>query len=34
MTDFMRSRKMDEDIAEDKNFDVREWIDGSYLYRF
>ena len=33
MTDFMRSRNMEEDMAEDDIFGVWEWMDGFWLYR-
>ena len=34
MTDFMESRGMEEDMAEDRHiFGVWEWMDGSWLYR-
>ena len=33
VTDFMKSRGMEEDMAENRHICVWEWMDGSWLYR-
>ena len=33
VTNFMRSRNMEEEMAEDRHFWIWEWMDGSWLYR-